>query len=57
MGHFRSASPVPTHVYLLPLAVKHQGTLATFGQAIPVADVLGCASAGLSTQSLNGKNP
>jgi toxin-antitoxin system PIN domain toxin len=36
-----------TDVYLLALAVKHQGTLATFDQAIPVSAVPGAATAGV----------
>lgn len=34
-----------TDVYLLALAVKHQGSLATFDQAIPVSAVRGAATA------------
>jgi toxin-antitoxin system PIN domain toxin len=37
-----------TDAYLLALAVKHHGTLATFDQAIPVTTVLGTATANLS---------
>ncbi len=36
-----------TDVYLLALAVKRQGFLATFDQAIPVSAVPGAAAAGL----------
>jgi toxin-antitoxin system PIN domain toxin len=36
-----------TDIYLLALAVKHQGYLATFDQAVPVSAVLGAAAAGL----------
>ena len=37
-----------TDIYLLALAVKHQGSLATFDQAIPVSAVPGAATASLS---------
>ncbi len=37
-----------TKVYLLALAVKHQGSLATFDQAIPVSAVPAAATANLS---------
>jgi hypothetical protein len=37
-----------TDVYLLALAVKHHGCLATFDQAIPVSAVQGAATASLS---------
>ena len=37
-----------TDIYLLALAVKHQGTLATFDQAIPISAVPGAAKASLS---------
>lgn len=36
-----------TDVYLLALAVKHQGSLATFDQAIPVSAVPGAVTASL----------
>ena len=37
-----------TDVYLLALAVKHRGSLATFDQAIPVSAVTGAATASLT---------
>ncbi|HEX4120958.1 MAG TPA: TA system VapC family ribonuclease toxin [Verrucomicrobiae bacterium] len=37
-----------TDIYLLALAVKHQGSLATFDQAIPISVVPGTATASLS---------
>ena len=37
-----------TDIYLLALAVKHHGSLATFDRAIPVSAVLGAATASLS---------
>ena len=42
------ASRAITDVYLLALAVKHQGSLATFDQSIPVSAVPGAAAASLS---------
>lgn len=38
-----------TDVYLLALALKHQGTLATFDQSITVAAVVGAMTVNLST--------
>jgi hypothetical protein len=38
-----------TEVYLLALAVKHQGFFATFDQAIPVSAVPGATTASLSS--------
>jgi len=37
-----------TDVYLLALAVKHQGSLATFDQAVPVSAVRGTTKASLT---------
>jgi hypothetical protein len=37
-----------TDVYLLALAVKHQGSLATFDQAIPLSAIPGAATTRLS---------
>jgi len=37
-----------TDAYLLALAVKHRGTLATFDQAIPISAVPGAVKASLS---------
>ncbi len=42
------ASRAITDVYLLALAVKHQGSLATFDQTIPVSAVRGAATASVS---------
>ena len=42
------SSRLLTDVYLLALAVKHQGCLATFDQAIPVSAVRGATKASLT---------